>query len=220
MMSEGGHYDLAWMLWRLFGAGLFLVLALPLLALCFMFFRRFRRSLQPLASAVGGELERDPVGDWVLDFDYEGRSCRVAWRPAQRSFPERVTVAMAAGPRFNFIVRQEGLLGKLGKKIGWMEDFELGEPDFDRKHLISVSAAAPARAYFADPERRLALAYFFEHGFQEVRGEDGEVIAVKEVRRPDLGPLALIAELRRGHPELRPEVVRERLHHLRKLGPA
>jgi len=68
---------------------------------------------------------------------------------------------------FNVFLTKDSTIFKLAQKLGKVTDIEIGDPEFDKKYLISAKDPAPVAAFFSSHARRGALNALFDLNFKE-----------------------------------------------------
>lgn len=132
--------------------------------------RQTRRRFEALAAELGAVNEG---GKLVVPAFAHG--CAVGLQPGTRGKPSVLDVTLRDGGAVPgaspmILLRREGRLDRLGKRLWLNREVQVGEPDFDRAVYIESSAPDEVvRSVLGDPTRRRAVLDVLGAGFAQVR---------------------------------------------------
>jgi len=116
---------------------------------------------------------------------YRDHSLSLTIMPGGKNSPPRLTMCLYAVTPFQLHIYREGTLQKVGKKLGLLEEIEIGIPYFDRNFLIQTASASRARAYLCDVHRRKKIEFLFNSGYHDFKVVEGALLIEK--RSDDMG---------------------------------
>ena len=154
--------------------------------------RRVERRFQSLAVALGATRQGDHLVVPTLEL-----GAVVRLHPPSRNTPYVLEVAIPAqgeargGPAI--LLRREGLLDRIGKRLGLNREVQIGDALFDRAVYIESDAPDGVVRWLLDhPGRRGAVLAILAAGFSELRvHEDGSLLSALRSRP---GPAHLQAD--------------------------
>jgi len=144
------------------GGGAALVVVIVVAAIKFSARSRERRrqALELVASQINGEVKLP--GRWaepLLSWESQGLPAALIYYSSGGQHPQyytRLLYTLAAPPPFKFKVYLEGVLQKLGKKLGG-QDVQSGDPRFDGVFIVKASDELRAQMVLGDAALREAM---------------------------------------------------------------
>ena len=92
-------------------------------------------------------------------------------------------------PAFRMHISSSSWAARLGNAIGLVEDITVGDSAIDKQYRIKASNEEEAIAFVNDPQRREAMAYFFDQGFTDIQLAENDVCVIKPQNlKVDLDP--------------------------------
>lgn len=96
-----------------------------------------------------------------------------------RNSPPHVELSMRSALRGEFSVRSEGSSEGFFKSIGFADEAQTGDADFDREFYLAGVSREYLRALFSEAQNRAAVRKLFALGFDRVELQDGELTATR-----------------------------------------
>jgi len=96
-----------------------------------------------------------------------------------RNSPPRVELSARSALRGEFTVRSEGGSEGFFKSIGFADEAQTGDADFDREFYLAGVSREYVRALFSEAQNRAAVRRLFALGFDRVELQDGELTATR-----------------------------------------
>ncbi len=171
------------------------VIVAMLIAVCLAFayfmFTRESRMLGHLAVALGGENKSSILGGNFIKLDSRGveLQIRLMSGSSDSGHGSQLIILRKSPPSFRMQITLSSWAARLGNAIGLVKDITVGDPVIDKRYRIKASNEKEAISFINDPQRRKALAYFFEQGFTDVQLAENHVCVIKpQDRASDLNP--------------------------------
>jgi hypothetical protein len=186
---------------------LMIFLAIPgviILTVLIMYFvnRMMKRKLQPLATALGGELVTSFIkGIYIRLLNYSSE-VRIRLTSGGQNSPPFLIIEQMAPLGFELSVSKENIATRKMEKWGLLKDIKVGDPLFDDNYLIRSSDPVRAQTFLLDSSRRQAVDHFFSHGFTDLQLKKDSITLRKPGYRSE---------------DLDPELMRSHLENLQKL---
>jgi len=118
---------------------------------------------------LGNELESPQIQGFTstrLIGKYKGTCIKIEITPGGRNSPPSIDVIWIAPTKFTINIYQEGFLTKMGKMTGFVEEIEIGIPDFDSEYVIETHNKDDVRKYLSDKEVRDCIEAIFSLGYK------------------------------------------------------
>ncbi|MCC7411069.1 MAG: hypothetical protein IT495_05490 [Gammaproteobacteria bacterium] len=137
--------------------------------------RRQREALGRLAAGAGlGEIRPNET----CDAEIGGQICHYRYHPGARNSPASFEVWIPVSSTGRFKLRTEHAIDRVFKGFGITVEVQTRDRRFDQRFFIQSPQPQFARAVFAEPARREAVAILFQRGFREVTLDNGALTAV------------------------------------------
>jgi HEAT repeat protein len=96
-----------------------------------------------------GDKVQARVKDWIITLD----TYTVSTGKSSVTYT-RLRAPFVNQDGFRFLLYRQGFFSELGKSLGWVEDIEVGYPEFDQGFILQGNDPAKVRALFANPRIR------------------------------------------------------------------
>lgn len=151
--------------------------------------REFRKKLEPLADALGGEVTNKFLQDAYLRLHHEGVEMRVGLISGSKNSPPYLTLKQMTSFGFGLTISEENIATRKLGSWGILKDIKIGDPVFDDKYLIRSSDAMRTQNFLLDHGRRQAIEDFFNKGFTIIAADKEWFVARKpHYKDEDLEP--------------------------------
>lgn len=153
-----------------FTGWVFVVLLIAVVqAFAYLMFTRESRMLGRLAAALGGENKSSILAGNYVKLDSQGveLQIRLMSGSSDSGHGPLLIILRKTRPAFCMQISSSSWATRLGNAIGLVDDVAMGDPAFDQRYRIKASNEGAAIAFVNDPQRREALAYFFDQGFTD-----------------------------------------------------
>ena len=157
-----------------------MLIALSLVFAYFMFTRE-SRMLGRLAVALGGDNKSSVLGGNYVALDSHGveLQIRLMSGSSDSRHGSQLIILRKTPPAFRMQISSSSWAARLGNAIGLVKDIAVGDPAIDKRYRIKASNEEKAIEFFNDPQRREALAYFFDQGFTDIQLAENDVCVIK-----------------------------------------
>jgi hypothetical protein len=160
-------------------------------AFAYFMFTRESRELGRLAVALGGKNKSSILGGNYVKLDTQGveLQIRLMSGSSDSGYGPQLIILRKTPPAFRMQISSSSWAARLGNAIGLVDDITVGDPAFDQRFRIKSSNEGEAITFLNDPQRREALAYFFDQGFTDVKLAENDVCVIKpQNHKSDLDP--------------------------------
>jgi hypothetical protein len=167
------------------------VLIAVFLAFAYFMFTQESRMLGRLAVALGGENKSSVLGGNYVKLDIQGveLQIRLMSGSSDSGHGSLLIILRRTPPAFRMHISLSSWAARLGNAIGLVEDITVGDPAIDKRYRIKSSNGKEAIAFINDPQRRKAMAYFFDQGFTDIKLAENDVCVIKPQNlKADLDP--------------------------------
>ncbi len=157
----------------------------------YFMFTRESRMLGCLAVALGGENRSSILGGNHVRLDSDGveLQIRLMSGSSDSGHGSQLMILRKSPATFRMQISSSSWAARLGNALGLVEDITVGDPAVDKRYRIKASDEENAIAFVNDPQRREALAYFFDQGFTDMILTEDDVCVIKpQHRSSDLDP--------------------------------
>ena len=167
---------------------------IAVIAFAFFLFTQETRMLGRLAVALGGENKSSILGGNYVKLNRPGGELQIRVMPSSSDsgYGSHLTILRKSSPAFRMQITASSWAARLGNAIGLVNGISVGDPTFDQRYRIKANNEEQAVAFVNDPQRREALAYFFDQGFTDLTLAENEVYLIKPQNfKSDLEPVEM-----------------------------
>jgi len=111
---------------------------------------------------------------------------------------DAVRLEVKADETPHLVITQENLFTRIGKALGWTQEIEIGDEDFDRRFLLKTDTPLKASRLLKDLEVRRAIWWLFDHGARDLTVDSGKIVITSHALSfdpPDYGPMLDLLDL-------------------------
>jgi len=125
------------------------------------------------------QIDRPLLRGAVISGDHAGVRFEHYIIPAGKNTPARAVVSIPSTAPGEFHVRPETGGTEIVKQLGMVDEFQTGDPQFDRKHFFSGSTEDYVRAVFGDRGNLERVRAVFAAGFDQLEKSGTHLISSK-----------------------------------------